>query len=890
MRARVKNLCQSNTGAAFYLAVVLVAGIVLRVWYLAQVADAPDFEALRQDLDVQDYHARGIITGDWQVRWDVVDPQIRTTPYYRPPGYVYFLTALYFVTHGSYWAPRVVNAILGLSSVLLMYYFGRRHYGELAGRLTAFFMATYWGFLYYEGEVNDPALFVFLVACLFLILAHWADTRRVWAALLAGLIIGIYAIMRPNILLFGPVAAAWMLWVGWRRGERRRRILVCWLCLGAAAFAVILPVTIRNYVVSGEFVPISTYFGENLLIGNAEDSDGVTPWTPYLQQLEGTGNFSVWHYDNIVKGLGKEVGKPDLSHSEASSIFARKAVAFVREHKLRTCGLALKKAALFWSPKEITENKVVQGEKDFYPPLKYLPGFAMVSAVFWAGLWFVLRDSWKGRLSRTAGNSANTAEMTALMLAFILVYWASFLPFFVNARARVPLYGLFFLIGAYGLQTVWSYVKSRGWTALATSAVAYSALWAVFSVEIVPYEPDMHRWHYDRADSYYRSGRLEKAQREAEAMLAQPGDPSPYMPFRLGHQFARAGWHEAAYKLLTAALDIRPEDQHPAYREDLTYHVACQLAALDRTPEAIDAFNAALAINPRDARAHNDLALQLERAGRDEEAKAHYELAIEYVPDFALAHSNFAAFCERMGEREKARMHFELAARHAPDSGDFAYNLARVFAEAGDANAAEEQYRRAISLSPRDPRPRNNLGLLLEARGAFAEAAALYEEAVRLDRGFSLARANLAALLARAGHLDEAEKLCREALLETPDEPVTLNALGFVLGTKQDFDGAIDQYRRSIQSNPDYTLAHRNLGIALRMRGERELGLASLRKAAELAPLDCANLLSLGDALREDGNLVEAEACYRKATEISACRESALSRLGVTLPGWGDQR
>lgn len=885
MRAGVKHFCQTHSGAALYLGVVLVCGTLLRIWYLAEVADAPDFEALRQDLDVQDYHARAILTGDWQVRWDVSDPQIRATPYYRPPGYVYFLTGLYFITDGSYWAPRVVNTLLGLSSILLMYYFGRKYYGELAGRLTALFMATYWGLLYYEGEVNDPALFVFLVPCLFLVLMRWANERRGWQGLLAGLVIGVYAIMRPNILLFGPVVALWMLWAGWRRRELLGKILAGWVCLGSAALLVILPVTIRNYVVSGEIVPISTYFGENLLIGNGEDSDGVTPWTPYLQELEGTGNFSVWQYDNIVKGLGKELGRPDLSHSEASSIFAGKALAYVREHKLRTLRLAVKKAVLFWSPKEITENKVVQGEKDHYPPLKYLPGFAMVSTIFWVGLWFVLRDTWKGRLSRAAGVQSDATELTVLMLAFIFVYWASFLPFFVNARARVPLYGPLFLVGAYGLQTVWSYVRSGRWTMVVVAVLGYGVLGMVSSAEIIPYEPDMHRWHYDRADSFYRSGRLEEAEREADAKLALPGEPSPYMPFRLGHQFARAGWHETAYELLNAALKIRPDEQHPAYREDLLYHAACQLAALGRTDEAIDAFNAALELNPRDARAHNDLALQLERAGRDDEARTHYGFALEHVPDFALAHSNLAAFYERTGDREKALEHYELAAKNAPDSGDFAYNLGRILAEDGETAAAEIQYRRAISLSPEDPRPRNNLGLLLEARGAYSEAAELYQEALRLDPGFSLARANLAALLARAGHLEEAEKLCRDALEKTPDEPVTLNALGFVLVRKQDVESAIEQYGKSIQSDPSYYLAHRNLGIAYRMHGERELGLASLRKAAELAPRDCETLLALGDALRDDGNLIEAEQCYRKASEIVLCRDSATSRLGAKLPG-----
>lgn len=793
-----------------WLAGILILGALLRAWYLMEILDAPDFRALRQDLDVQDYHARAILTGDWDVRSDVIDPEIRTTPYYRPPGYVYFLTAVYFLSGGSYLAPRLVHMALGLLSATLMYLLGRHLFGRVAGLLTAFFTATYWGFIYYEGEVNDPALFVFLVACLLLGLRRWAVSFAfAWAILIGGMI-GVYALMRPNILLFGPVVAAWMLYIAWRRGQWRCAF-TSWFWLALTSVLAIAPVTVRNYVVSGEFVPISTYFGENLLIGNGEDSDGYTSWTPYLQDLEGTGNFSVWVYGNIVRGLGKEVGKPDLTHSEASRIFARKALDYMKTHKLRTLKLWVKKAILFWSPIEITENKVVQGEKDFYPPLKYMPGFPLVTALFLTGTAFFLIDLRRGQVVDASPHAPVTStQMAALVFAFILVYYASFLPFFVNARARAPLYGVCFLIGAYGLQRIIGFLRDGAWVRAVSSLALAAALFLIASVQYVPYEPDIARWHYARADSYLRDGRVDKAAVEAEAMLALPGDPMPYMPFRLGHAFARVQRHELSYRLLKTALDINPEEQNPRYRQDLQYHVARALYALDRYTEALHAYEEALRLNPGDPRAHNDIALILSKQGRVEEALAHFEEALRAHPDYALAHSNLADLLASMGRIDEAVDHFRQAVSHAPKNGEYAFGLARVLAAAGRIDEAITWYQAAIALAPRDPRAYNNLGLLLEARGDLEGAANRYREAIRVTPEFGLAYANLAALFARLGRIEEGLQICSAGLEQASADPILHNATGYLLALQGRKDQALKHYDEALRLDPNCTQARQN--------------------------------------------------------------------------------
>ncbi len=103
------------------LLIVLILAALLRGWYQWSVTGAPDFAALQQDPEVQDYFARAILSGDWSVRPGQTDPEMRTTPFFRPPGYGYFLVAVYWLTEGSYLAPRLINSALGLASVALAF-------------------------------------------------------------------------------------------------------------------------------------------------------------------------------------------------------------------------------------------------------------------------------------------------------------------------------------------------------------------------------------------------------------------------------------------------------------------------------------------------------------------------------------------------------------------------------------------------------------------------------------------------------------------------------------------------------------------------------------------------------------------------------------------------
>lgn len=781
------------------LAWIVLFAFCLRLIYLWQLIDAPDFIALRQDLDVQDYQARAMLSGDWTVREGVSDPHIPTTPYYRPPGYPYFLAIVYWLFDGSYLAPRLIHFFLGLVHIILIYFLGKITFNRVAGLCASFLVATYWAFIYYEGEVNDPALFVFFVPCILLLLHYTIEKDYVLFSFFSGLLIGIYAIMRPNILSFIPFAGLWLLFIFYTKKKIIKGFLHLFFLI-VATFTVITPVTVRNYLVSGEFVPISTYFGENLLIGNSKDADGITPWLPYLQELEGTGNWSVWHYDNVVKGLGKSLGR-EVTHSEASNIFAKMAIDYIIHHPLETFLLTCKKAILFWSPQEITENKVVEGERQHYIPLKYMPRFPIVLSSFLLGIFFLSKNFYIQKKNPTKNNV--NIYLLSLILLFIFTYFASFLPFFVNARARVPILGLMFLIGGYAFSEIRDYLHNKKIIAAVISLCSLLLLFILTHIDIIPYKPDMCRWYYDRADSYLRVGRIEEALQETQALMQQPERPMTYMPFRLGHAFAKLGYTELAVDLLRLALSPDPSEQHPMYREDIHYHIGALLMKLKNYDEAIKEFEKALLINPKDPRVHNDMGVIYKEYNNFPKAEQHYKYAIKIEPRFNLAIVNLTELYIQEKKFTEATELLDKSLKLKPHDKELLYNLGVVYHASGELEKALSYYEQVLSYDSTNPNAINNMAMIYSEKNNWEKAKDLLMRCINKNSYFALAYANLGDILYSENHIKEALYYYDKGLETNPEHIGLCIALAVLYSEIGNTEKAIAELTEVLKKYPE---------------------------------------------------------------------------------------
>jgi len=874
-------------GEWLLLAAILAVGFGLRAVYLAEIIQEPDFCFPAMDPQYNDYCARGMAFGAWTPPEGYPDPQVRTTPHGRPPGYPYFLAFVYRVCGPGYLAPRLIQMTLGLLNGVLMFFLARALFGSAVGLIATAFMVTYWVFIHFEGELTYPVVAVFALLLFMHGVLRWKHKPNLWRALIAGLLFGLFALFRPNGLLFGPVLVAWFWWV--LRGRKDfARFMVSAAALTIGTILAIAPALVRNYVVAQDFVFLSSYGGVNLWIGNNANCDGVTPKIPELEEIAGLKDWTCFHYPLIVRGLGRTLGKEDLKFSEASSYFYGRAVDFIAHHPLKVLQLAGKKALVFWGPTETTNDKVLHWAKKKSRLLHWLPGFPVVLALFVVGVALFVGD-WRERRTRDTpeGTADEPSRMAAAVmpLLFILAYFASVVPYFVAGRYRIPVIPFLLLFGAYGVWRISRLVAGRAYRRAGIWVGVGVATCCVGSIQFYTYTPDLAIWHHQRAKAYECSGDLDAAIAEVRKELDI--DPAYADGYNfLGKLLEKQGRYDEATGAYQRAVELEPENYVGLN------NLGFQRLRQGRTAEAMALYTKAFAINPRFGLLRNNLGNLLAEQGKVDEAIAHYTEALRLDPNDRYADYNLGNALAAQGRLDEAIAHYVRALAIDPRNPDIPNNLGLALAKQGKAEEAVRMYHkalaidpayanahnnlayelagmdqtdealthyaRALELDPEFPLAHNNLGKLLVKLGRADEGMAHFEKALAIDPKDELAHLNLADTLAGQGHLDEAIRHYLDALENDPANPDIPNNLANALVKKARFAEAVQYYESALAIDPDYVNAHCNLGTVYAGLGNVDKAVEHFTRALEISPDNALAREGLDKALRAKRQREEA--------------------------------
>ncbi|MEW6359463.1 MAG: tetratricopeptide repeat protein [Planctomycetota bacterium] len=278
------------------------------------------------------------------------------------------------------------------------------------------------------------------------------------------------------------------------------------------------------------------------------------------------------------------------------------------------------------------------------------------------------------------------------------------------------------------------------------------------------------------------------------------------------------------------------------------------LTTADDPQTAARVAEAALESNPRNERLLYHLGTAFLLQKRPSEAVAQYQKAIQLNADFAEAHSK----------------------------------LAYAYAELGQADKAVTSYRRALEINPDLPEARTNLGATLLRKGQVEEAIAQYRNNVDFNPTDARAHFSLGYALAEAGRLDEAIANYSEALRLKPDYVQARNNLGSVYMARDEAGKAVEEYRTALRIKPDDALAHFNLGRALATQGKDEEAMGHYRKAIRLEPNDPQAYYDLAALLARRGDFAGA---IQRLTESCRLRPNAVEpadRLAWLLATCGD--
>ncbi len=264
------------------LLLIFLAAVILRVaFYLIVFEHFKGTYGWMAD-DNYDEIARNVLAGyGYVIRPGLAPNTVRT------PLYVYFLV-LHFVFFGySRISIVLVQSTLQAGACLLLYRLTKKLFNNPGpSLLAALGLAVYPQSMLYASQYLTESLYLFLIMVMALSFIRLLERPSKGMYASVGFLLGVLTLCRPiSQLLILPVAITIFFHLR-QRGQRKFGGIVTMVMV----FLVVLsPWTLRNYLVTGDFIPVSTRGGRFLYsntIASQEEEETV------LKHLRKEGNLS----------------------------------------------------------------------------------------------------------------------------------------------------------------------------------------------------------------------------------------------------------------------------------------------------------------------------------------------------------------------------------------------------------------------------------------------------------------------------------------------------------------------------------------------------------------------------------------------------------------------
>jgi tetratricopeptide (TPR) repeat protein len=611
-------------GPAIVASIFLLA-LTVRIIYLWQIQSCPFFDTPVGDAAWHDTWARSLLEHNWA--YDGV--------FFRAPLYPYLLAVAYALLGRGSFMVRAAQAVMGSLSCLLIYSLAGRLFNRTVALTAGLAAALYGTMIFFDGELLIVVLILFLDLLLLWLLigrnGRSEQARSNWLrTVLAGLVLGLSIIARPNIVLFVPPLFFWI-WLQDRRRDRSRfyrRIVL----IGLMIVLTILPVAIHNHRAGDGRVLISSQAGINFYIGNEHQADGKTSAPPGGVVYEDSRKDNVWAASERI--ATEETGRR-LKPSEVSAYWFGRAFEEIGRDPLRWAGLMLRKVYFLINGHEIESNVSIYTLREWSPLLRILVWRHLISFPFGlllplalAGLW-LSRRNWRRHL---------------LIYLFLGSYAVSVILFFVNARFRVPLVPLLIIYAAGAAVWMVRQVRARRWSVLvAPSVILALGLLVSNSTCYGVDEINLAREHYSLAVAYERKGDPQQAVEHYQRCLSI--DPYTVQArYNLAKIYRQLGYLDAAVLEFQRTLTLMPDFSEGYNGLGIT------LARQGKYRQAIEQFRRALDLDPDHGWAHLNLANVYLESGQADSALARYRRAEQLLPEVGYIREQIARLQAR-GER-----------------------------------------------------------------------------------------------------------------------------------------------------------------------------------------------------------------------------------------------
>ncbi len=460
----MKNVFRKHT-----LAIIIVFGLILRVIHIVFWNQTPYWNGLYLDELFHHIWAKSII----------VISIIPKGVFFRAPLYPYFLAAVYSVFNYNSWAPRIIQNLIGLSSIIPIYFLCKRTLGKNKwANLTTILWAICPIQIFFESRLLLDSLFTALIPWLLYFLTRiknsWKET------IVPGILFGLLATLRPTIFILIPIFIIFLL--------PKLKLKAFFILL--FAIIPIIPVTLSNWFCDDR-VLIASQGGINFYIGNNPLSDGSSAIVPEFGWN--------WQYRQCKALAEKDEGR-ELKPSEISNYYFNKGLQFWEKYPKSAVILFFQKIVLLVSAYEIGNNGNIY----------FLLKGSFLKYILWIGWPLIFSLA-------IIGFFGACFEFKKLFLWSSIIYMIVIVLFFVCSRLRLPIIPMLIVPAGFGIRTIYNSVKRRSFVAFLSFIVLFALLHVSF-LSAKKSENSLSR--FSLGNVYLRSGKDSLAIKEYRSALS----------------------------------------------------------------------------------------------------------------------------------------------------------------------------------------------------------------------------------------------------------------------------------------------------------------------------------------------------------------------------------
>src|SRR6266404_3059185 len=312
-------------------------------------------------------------------------------------------------------------------------------------------------------------------------------------------------------------------------------------------------------------------------------------------------------------------------------------------------------------------------------------------------------------------------------------------------------------------------------------------------------------------------------------------DPKNYQAwFDLGFVYNRLHRTEESIHAYRQSVAAKPD----VFESNLNLGL---MLARSNSPEAEQFLRAAAKLKPTDhveegqARAWLSLGHLLENTKPDDALDA-YQKAAALTPKDPEPHLSAGLLRERRKDFPAAEAEYKQVLILDPRSSEAVIGLSSIYMKSGRIADAEPLLRQLATERPDDAGLHLQLGRVLAAQGQTDEAVSEIKSALQLSPSDSEAQRDLADLLRDSGKLPDAEKTYRDLVKSNPNDAELHHSLGEILLKRHNFSEAEQEFRSAVRLKPDFGAAYGSLAIAADENKNYPLAIQALEVRDKLLP------------------------------------------------------